>query len=443
MSAAKPRSVPANWMIGYGVPCIALLIYAGYWLLYRYGPWSTYFALLSGLGIRVGSHPFLDSEAVLSAIGCARQGVDVTLPNACMGGGLFQYSPLLLKAAALPLATAQRVPFGLCMDLAFLLSLFALPRPQRWGDFWLLLLAALSSSTLFAIERANIDLIIYVLILGAVLLTARSGVARFAAYAIVLGAAALKFYPASLMILALREKPWRFMAIALVSVAGALVLYVSYAGGIGHVMARLPQGDPFIDIFSASNLPLGIAMLCNNGDASHGAGLAVWTVSVTALVALCGARAFRLALPMLADLRVLEPLTQTLLVAGAMSILFCFFAAKNVHYREIFLIMTLPGLWTLQRIDPAPRLAARYLVTAWVVVTLLWSEFFRISTVAVSNALVGGEGALLIQMLGWVLREAAWWWLMITLASVVGCFVWDSPVLRVLRRQFKQKSASF
>ena len=43
----------------------------------------------NGWGIRVWPYPFLDLESVLKAIACARLGVDVTLPNACMGGGLF------------------------------------------------------------------------------------------------------------------------------------------------------------------------------------------------------------------------------------------------------------------------------------------------------------------------------------------------------------------
>ena len=439
---AAPRPSLSAWMICYGAPCIALLVYTVYWLIYLYAPWSSYFALLSFLGIRVGTHPFLDTEAVLAAIHCARLGVDVTLPNACMGGGLFQYSPLLLKAAALPLGVGQRVPIGLCMDGLFLLALFALPRPRRWREFWLLLLAALSTSTLFAIERANIDIAMYLLVLAAVALLARGTAARFAAYAILMGAGALKFYPASLMILALRERPLRFLGIALVSTVGALLLYVSYASGIGQVMARLPQGDPFIDIFSASNLTLGIAMLCNNGDANHGAGLAVCAVSVIVLVGLCAARASRLAPAMLPDFRALPPRTQILLVAGAMSIAFCFFSAKNVHYRAIFLIMTLPGLWTLQRQAAAPRLATRYAVTAWIVAAVMWSEFVRVTTATLTNAWVGGEAALLIQLLGWVLREMTWWWLMITLVSVVGCFVWEAPVVGIFRQRLKQGSAS-
>jgi len=99
--------------IGYGAPAIAFLVYLFYWLLYLYGPPGVYFALLEGLGVPVWQYPFVDLQSVLQAIDCARQGVDVTLPNPCMGGGLFQYSPLVLKAAALPLGAGLFVPLGL------------------------------------------------------------------------------------------------------------------------------------------------------------------------------------------------------------------------------------------------------------------------------------------------------------------------------------------
>jgi len=41
-----------------------------------------------------------------------------------------------------------------------------------------------------------------------------------------------------------------------------------------------------------------------------------------------------------------------------------------------------------------------------------------------------------------VLREMTWWWLMITLVSVVGCFVWEAPVVGIFRQRLKQGSAS-
>jgi len=412
--------------IGYGAPAIAFLVYLFYWLLYLYGPPGVYLALLKGLGIGVWRYPFLDLESVLTAIDCAREGVDVTLPNACMGWGFFQYSPLVLKAAALPLGAGQRVSLGLGLDALFLLSLFALPRPRRWSEFWLLLLAALSSSTLFALERANIDVAIYLLVLGAIHLLLRGPGAGLVGYATLLGAAAIKFYPACLMVLAARERPGRFLAIALVSLAAAALFVVSFSNGFGHVMARLPQGNPFIDIFSASNLPLGLALLANGDDEHHGIGLVMWVGSTILLLGFCATLAWRLVPMILPDFRALAPRERILLVAGSVSIAFCFLAAKNTQYREIFLILTLPGLWALQRGAKDRASSKRFRFASWVVVGLLWSELARVASVRFA------PGSLIVL---WLVRELAWWWLVSLLVSITFCFLWDAPFLAPLRRR--------
>lgn len=432
---AASRSRPARALfIGTGAPAIAILVYVFYWLLYLYGPPGAYLALLGGLGAPVWPYPFLDLESVLTAIDCARQGVDVTLPSACMGGGVFQYSPFVLKAAALPLNAGQRVPLGLGLDVLFLLSLFTLPHPRRWSEFWLLLLAALSSSTLYAIERANIDVAIYLLVLGAVHLLLRSPGARLVGYATLLGAAAIKFYPACLMVLATRERPARFLAIALVSLAAALVLVVSFSTGVGNVVVRLPQGNPFNGVFSASSLPLGIGLLANGGDAQQGIGLAMRVGSTILLIGAGATLVWRLVPMILPELRALPLRELTFLVAGSVSITFCFFAAKNNFYREIFLILTLPGLWALERRAKDRTLGQRFRLVSWVVVGVLWSNFFWVAAEMFATTWLGGHGKFTILLSIWLLRELCWWWLASLLVSFTLCFLWDAPVLAGLRR---------
>ena len=435
MIAASRSVLFRTLFIGYGAPAIAFLVYLFYWLLYLYGPRGVYSALLKGLGIGVWAYPFLDLESVLTAIDCVREGVDVMLPNACMGWGLFQYSPLVLKAAALPFGTGQRVSLGLGLDALFLFSLFALPRPRLWSEFWLLLLAALSSSTLFAIERANIDLAIYLLVLGGIHLLLRGPGAGLVGYATLLGAAAIKFYPACLMVLAARERPGRFLAIALVSLAAAALLVVSFSNGLGHVIARLPLGNPFTDIFSASNLPLGLALLANGGDEHHGIGLATWVGSTILLLGFCATLAWRPAPMILPDFRALTPRERILLVAGSVSIAFCFFAAKNMLYREIFLILTLPGLWALKRGAKDRALSERFRFAPWVVVGLLWSGFARVGSRRFATEWLGEQGQFPTLFGVWMVRELAWWWLVSLLVSITFCFLWDAPLLARLRRR--------
>lgn len=429
-----PASRARGLVIGHGAPAIALLVYLAVWLLYRYGPPGVYAALLTGWGIEVWPYPFLDLQSVLLAIDCARQGVDVTLPNACMGGGLFQYSPLLLKLAALPVGASWRLPLGLCLDGLFLLSLFLLPRPRRWSEFRQLLLVAISSSTAFAIERANIDIAIYLLALCGIGLLLRSAGARLAGYAILLGAAAIKFYPASLMLLAARERPGRFLAIAAVSLAAALLLVGSFSNGLGHVVVGLPQGNPLKNMFAANDMPLVSALLANGNDAQHGTGLAVWIGSMAGLVGLLALQVRSLVPTILPGVRDLAMRERICLVAGASCIAFCFFAAENNYYRTIFLVLVLPGLWALGR-DAGDRAVGRRMrFAARVVVGLFWSGFYDAASQRLVAAWFGRyDGKPLVVLLFWAVRELLWWWLIGLLVGIVLCFVWDAPILVRLR----------
>ena len=304
----------------------------------------------------------------------------------------------------------------------------------------MLLLAALSSATLFAIERANIDVAVFLLVLGAVHLLSRGPGKRLLGYATLLAAAAIKFYPASILILAARERENRFLAIAVSSAAIALPAVVLFSRDLGHVVTQLPQGNPFIDIFAASNLPFGLAALANGGDTDNGAGYAIRIISITLLVGVTAVLVRHFVPMVLPGLRALAPKERSLLVAGSTVIAFCFFAAKNTQYREIFLILTLPGLWAMERGAGNWALGEHFRFGSWLVVGLLWTEFFRGWSNRLAAALFDGHFKLGIQLLVWISREFLWWWLVSLLISLTICFLWDAPILLRLRERMAART---
>jgi hypothetical protein len=417
-------------VIAYGAPAFAALAYLTFWpiclniVLHRHRPIDLAGPLLS--------YPFGDLDSVLVALRCVRQGVEVTLPNACMGGGLFQYSPLLLTASALPIGPWLRVPGGIALDALLLLSLYALPHPRNWREFWSLLLAALSCGTFFALECANLDIALYALVLlAAHLLLGRAGL-RAAGYAAILVAAAIKFYPGCLMILAARERPARCVTIALAALAGAGLFAVAFAGPLGQILPNLPGETPFGDRFGASNLPGGIALLLSADDPDGVRARLIRLAAMTALVCLCASVAGRWLPALLPALRRMAPRSRMLLVAGAASVTFCFVAAQNILYREIFLILTLPGLWDLARDAPQPALRVRARLASRVVVGLMWAYYLHLLSVAWP---AGQAGSLMTGFLIWVAQEALWWWLIGLFAAVLFCFLWDAPVVAQWRRR--------
>lgn len=438
MIAQRPQDRVRSLVIGYGAQTIIILVFSAYWLLYVLAP-NVYLSFLRGLEPAIWPYPFLDLESVLTAIDCARQGVDVTLPNACMSGGLFQYSPLLLKTAALPLHASQRVPLGLSLDGLFLLSFFALPHPQRWSEFWALLLAGVSTSTLFAVERANLDVLLYLLSFGAALLLLRGGRVRIAGYGVILLAAGIKFYPASLMALALRESAGKFFTLAAISLLATLLLVVGYHDELERVVTQLPHGMAFANTFSAGRLPEGVAWFVGRGDPNAGAGPALRIMLLALLIGYAVFRVWNCVPFLMPGMRRLAEKERILLVAGALLTLFCFFLAQNIYYREIFLIPTLPGWFALQRdaTDPALKTCAR--LTAGAVVAVLWIGFFRYGIRDPLRNALGIDVAMDFWFGVWLLYEAIWWWLVSTLIAVVLCFIGDSKAFvwlsTALRRQ--------
>src|SRR5579859_1000942 len=132
--------------------------------LYLFGDRGSYVWLLSGLGAAPFSFPFLDMHAVMSAVQCHRLGIDVFATNPCdVFGRIHVYSPLWLSLSVLPMTVAWTPVAGLVLVVAFLLSLLLLPAGRGWRQVGIITLATISGSVAFALERANTDLVVFVL----------------------------------------------------------------------------------------------------------------------------------------------------------------------------------------------------------------------------------------------------------------------------------------
>lgn len=149
------------------IPAVALLLFGGLAVLWRWGPHAVYFTSLKLFGFEPFRFPFLDGHFVLAAARCQRLGIDVYLLNPCDAlGRAFTYSPLWLSITPGFLDTSSTTAVGLGLDLMFILSLAIVIRPATLGEVLILGLAALSPMTIYALERANCDLVIFLLVVG-------------------------------------------------------------------------------------------------------------------------------------------------------------------------------------------------------------------------------------------------------------------------------------
>jgi hypothetical protein len=346
----------------------------------------------------------VDLRAILQGGACWRQGVDVYVPSACLGGGTFNYSPLLLRAALLPVGPGDALAGGVLFCCAYAGALCLLPCPAGWAEFWLRAAAAFSPAGYYALEQGNLDTLIF----AAVVLVLHLGWRyRGWGYAVFALAAAAKFYPVAFFALALRESRRVFLLLAVAGLGLVALALVFYGHGLAAAITSIPSGTPFRASFGRIDLTRGLVMLhvlphgtgqlCSWGLALGALGLAVWRRPVWA------AR--------LARLRAEEAL---FLVAGAVVTVFCFMAAQNIEYRAIFLLLALPGLYRLSQ------------PLCWVAVLLLWE--------AVPRALLSGLAQPYLPHLGfrcvWLLREGLWWWLVVELLAIALAFA-DFEVRRL------------
>jgi hypothetical protein len=404
-------------------PAAALLLFAGLAVLWRWGPHPFYLSILKLFGFEPFRFPFLDIHAVLAAAQCQREGIDVYLLNPCDAlGRVHVYSPLWLVLTPTFLGTAQTTPVGLGLDLMFILSLWLVIQPEGSAEALLMAAVALSPMTVYALERANCDLAIFLLIVAGCALDRAPRPWRLGCYALFLLAGLLKYYPLVLLLLLARER----RRDALIGTA----LTILIAGGLavlGHAdlakaLANIPALSYFADSFSALNLPFGVAEAIFGPRPHPTAGLLLLSIAAALAIARTRRTARLLAS---ADLDQNGWAGQCLLV-GALLLNACFVAGQNVDYRGIYLVLAMPGLVRLYQLAAGGRALRRLL--AWMIAALLflaWEQPLRRIVHALAAPIPGDWLGLRLELLFWIGRELVWWWVIAGLAAI-----WVSHLLR-------------
>jgi hypothetical protein len=253
-----------------------------------------------------------------------------------------------------------------------------------------------------------LDVVMFVLCLLGVWAQRRGLSVRLGGYALFSLCAAAKFYPAALLILALRERRKVLLVLMGLGALVGLVVAVPLWHGVVASLAAIPSGSPFRATFGRIDLPRGLVML---GWLPRMPGLGrAGTASLVSWLLALGALAWawqRLGTWVRPLVRLPEA-ERLLLIAASAAYALCFLAAQNVEYRALFLLPALPALLRLER---------RALVGA--ILLLLWE--------AVPRALIGGltgQPYLPIPALTcfWLLREGVSWWIFGEFAAITIAF---------------------
>jgi hypothetical protein len=381
--------------------------------VYLSGDHALYARILGDWGIEPFRFPFLDTSGALAAWDCARLGIDVIVHDPCdVLDRSYNYSPLWMSLAAVPLGRADAGPAGCALGLSFLASLALLPRARRPFELALVTLATLSSSVVFAIERANADLLIFLIALAVGFLSVRSRAARLAAYGLALVAALIKYYPLSLLVLLARERAAVVAAVLGATVAALALFVAGYRSEIVRGLPMIPGGPHDSGFFGAKNLPFLLGDIVGQLSPPPARAATIATLLGALLLAVAVINRQLMRAPGLAEARQrLGALEGNLLVIGSALVVSCFFAGQNIVYRGIFLLFVLPGLLSLARANSDAGPPQLLTGTAVVIALLLWEEFFRLWLYRLLLWFGPSDGVSFpIYALFWFCRELAWWW---------------------------------
>jgi putative flippase GtrA len=392
-------------------------------------------------------HPFIDWEEVPSAIQCWQHGVDVYVNNTCyepFAHGRHGYSPLWLRMTFLPYGKAWVAAFGLSLAVLFFAALVVLPPQRNIHAFCVTALATISPLTAFALERANVDLIMFLLAIAGVNCWLSARPSRLAGYGLFIVGGLLKFYPFVLMALALRERPRMFAAICTVTLVVLLAFGLTFRDELARVGANFPAGLPFDDIFAAASLPYGLGMMAGVSAPGLDAPLATASRGMAGPAGLLLLTLLAIGCALLIERKF--KLTEVLgamprrdagfLVAAAAIVCGCFFAGQNVGYRAIMILPALPGLLWFGRSLPTRRGRVLFTASGWSIVFIMWSIFIQQVVAAVFIPF----GAM--AFFHWLLNQLAWWSVVTVLLAVLLSFVLGSEIGRLTMLHLQPRSAN-
>jgi hypothetical protein len=400
--AARPRPDGRAIVLG----CVAgyLVAVAAVRSLWRVDLWPW-------LGVPPGPSLFFDARNVAAAVECSRLGHDPLVDNPCDPWGRTIFYPrawLLLRWTGLD--QGHTLLFGgLVVALYVLLLLVLLPRlTAREG--LVVAAAACSPAVMLAVERANMDLVIFAgLALAAVVWRRGSSAAQYASVAIVLLMAIAKLYPALALLAFLPAARRRVAAAAVASLAvfaGYAVLtrddiatisgvatqgqYNSYGARI--LLGRLYHGVAGGEWAGSRTVAQALVLL-----ATVLVGIVLWLVLRRRWSGLAGP-ARRQPMPDTSELLAFR--------MGALVYVGTFVAGNSFDYRLVCLLLVLPGLLRWPTACGESRTLPRATVAA--VVLMLWisalSEQLRLWDEVVSWVLAG----LLLVLLARSVPPVAW-----------------------------------
>jgi hypothetical protein len=321
---------------------------------------------------------FADTRTVTDSIDCLARGQDPYVTRACdPWHRLYNYPPIWLDARFLGVASRSSNFIGTGLSILSVCVLLLLFNARSWISALIIFLAVVSPSLLFAVERGNIDqLIFFLLVIGFFWIEHRRALSSvyFSGLLIVL-LTVLKIYPIVAATLFLRYRSG-VMKTLLVAVFAFTALLLTSGHRLATIFANTPQeaeatfgSYPFFLTIIQHTVPSWRPIIEARPIIAKIAAILLGSLAATG-GAIYGGR-FERFLPGIDFERARGCITVSCLA------IFCFVfsAGANFNYRLIFLLGVLAYL--VDDIDQgvSERVSLRSLPVAILILLLLWKPF--------------------------------------------------------------------
>lgn len=359
---------------------------------------------------------FWDLDGLLASGEAARQGLDPFRPNPLdFYHRPHVYTEWWLITGRLGLVRAHTWWIGSALMAATLASALMFLKPMGWRQAGLAVLVLISPAMLMALDRANNDLVVFILMgAGFAFLSKRGWVTPALGVVLLVLATILKYYPLAALIVLLDARSRRELAGWMV--LGGLVVLVSWPAlepGL-HAAFKYRPNPEWIYALGAPVIFRNLEMKPPLMGIALGLGL-VGAVAVWSLRGKWGRE------PVAARSR-LEELG---FVGGSAMLVGCFVLGSSYAYKFVFCLWLLPWLWR----SPIEGGEARWrIATLVLLLTVLWLE--GLFAVALNTVFSGGSRSVALTALkvGLTVSQLLTWALMICLARGLMAYVYGRVV---------------
>ncbi len=304
----------------------------------------------SDWGVPSGEIQFGDLRTVTLAAEClvTQPGWDTTQELCATGTAPYNYPSWWAKSfALLGIDSADTQWVGWTIIGFYLTAVFALTLTINWQglrvrNVFLMSFLAVSPPSLLAMQRGNIDMVIFVMLtIASMLAIRRSALPQYAAAVLLAGASTLKVYPAGAAIIFFSRRGPRLKALALFIIV-AIAGLISIAPELRLITSRTPQIDGAS--FGSSLLPtLVIHRLTGEWNQVAALGIGTIIFLATWLIASRFSQVRESVEKIYMELTA-NPIGQTLFLAGSGTFLAAYLTGINFDYRLIMLFLAIAGL---------------------------------------------------------------------------------------------------